>query len=80
MRKNASEYRSCLAEMLVAVERCVYFLDGSCARLSWPLAGDELAHRNKEVELFMALSAVNERFAKLQDTLGAAMRHDPAGR
>jgi len=75
MSRITSEYRSHLAEMLVAVERCVYFLDGSCARLSWPLSGDELAKRNKDVELFMALSAVNERFAKLQDTLGAAMRH-----
>jgi hypothetical protein len=27
------------------------------------------------VDLFEALAALNERFAKLQDTLGAAMRH-----
>jgi hypothetical protein len=25
--------------------------------------------------LFEAMAAINERFAKLQDTLGAAMRH-----
>ncbi|CAK8711677.1 Nucleotidyltransferase substrate binding protein, HI0074 family [Candidatus Electronema halotolerans] len=75
MKTLTDEYRSHLAEMLAAVERCVYFLDGSCARISWPLTGDVLAGRKKEVELFMALSAVNERFAKLQDTLGAAMRH-----
>lgn len=75
MSSVMSRYRSHLAELLVAVERCVYFLNGSCAKLSWPLSGDELTGRNKEVDLFMALSAVNERFAKLQDTLGAAMRH-----
>ncbi len=75
MNKNASEYRNHLAEMLVAVQRCVYFLEGSCKKLSWPLTGDDLTNRNKDVELFMTLSAVNERFAKLQDTLGAAMRH-----
>lgn len=34
-----------------------------------------LAERKKDEALFEALSAVNERFAKLQDALGAAMRH-----
>jgi hypothetical protein len=29
----------------------------------------------KDVALFESLAAINERFAKLQDTLGAAMRH-----
>lgn len=30
---------------------------------------------NSEVSLFEALAAINERFAKLQDTMDAAMRH-----
>jgi len=34
-----------------------------------------LAARFKDEALFESLAAINERFAKLQDTLGAAMRH-----
>jgi len=34
-----------------------------------------LSEHKKTNELFEALAAVNERFAKLQDTLGSAMRH-----
>ena len=64
-----------LGELLTAVERCIYFLEGARSRISWPVTGDELAARNKDIDLFTNLSAVNERFAKLQDTLGTAMRH-----
>ncbi len=49
-----SSQKQHLAELLEAIQRCVYFLD---------------------VVLFEAMAAINERFAKLQDTLGAAMRH-----
>ena len=35
----------------------------------------EATQRCKVVDLFESLAAFNERFAKLQDTLGAAMRH-----
>ncbi len=31
--------------------------------------------RKRDNDLFEALAAINERFAKLQDTLGSAMRH-----
>ena len=31
--------------------------------------------RKKDNDLFEALAAVNERFSKLQDTIGSAMRH-----
>jgi len=34
-----------------------------------------LFSRKKDNDLFEALAAINERFAKLQDTLGSAMRH-----
>lgn len=64
-----------LAQLLEAVQRCVYFLDAVAARLSWPLSGADLATRKKDEVLFGALAAFNERFAKLQDTLAAAMRH-----
>ncbi|SDB48120.1 hypothetical protein SAMN05660653_02368 [Desulfonatronum thiosulfatophilum] len=64
-----------LGELLTAVERCIYFLEGARSRVSWPLTGDELSARNKDLDLFTNLSAVNERYAKLQDTLGTAMRH-----
>lgn len=75
MSTHGEKYKNFLADTLVAIERCVYFLNAACLKVKWPLTGNTLANRNKEVELFMALSTINERFAKLQDTLGAAMRH-----
>lgn len=67
--------RQHLANLLEAIQRCVYFLAASDSRLDWPLAGNMLQANKKDTDLFEALAAVNERFAKLQDTLGAAMRH-----
>lgn len=64
-----------LAELLEAIQRCVYFLDASSRKLTWPLTKEGLETRKKDVALFEAMAAINERFAKLQDTLGAAMRH-----
>ena len=64
-----------LAELLEAIQRCVYFLDASSRKLTWPLTADRLEMQKKDVVLFEAMAAINERFAKLQDTLGAAMRH-----
>jgi len=67
--------RQYLSRLLEAIQRCVYFLHASDRKISWPLEGSALASRKKDEELFESLSAINERFAKLQDTLGAAMRH-----
>ena len=64
-----------LAELLEAIQRCVYFLDASSRKLTWPLTKEQLETRKKDIALFEAMAAINERFAKLQDTLGAAMRH-----
>jgi len=64
-----------LSRLLEAIQRCVYFLHASDRKIAWPLEGGALAARKKDEELFESLSAINERFAKLQDTLGAAMRH-----
>ena len=64
-----------LAELLTAIQRCVFFLDASSRKLIWPLTKEQLETQKKDVELFETLAAINERFAKLQDTLGAAMRH-----
>ena len=64
-----------LAELLEAIQRCVYFLDASSQKLTWPLTKELLEARKKDVMLFEAMAAINERFAKLQDTMGAAMRH-----
>lgn len=69
------ENKQHLADLLVAIQRCVYFLYSASAEISWPLSGDFLADHSKDTDLFMALSTVNERFAKLQDTLAGAMRH-----
>lgn len=64
-----------LADLLEAIQRCVYFLDASSRKLTWPLTKEQLEMQKKDVSLFEALAAINERFAKLQDTMGAAMRH-----
>jgi hypothetical protein len=64
-----------LADMLEAIQRCVYFLDAASASLEWPLKLEALVQDKKNTALFNTLATINERFAKLQDTLGAAMRH-----
>lgn len=64
-----------LADLLEAIQRCVYFLDASSRKMTWPLTKEQLEVQKKDVSLFEALAAINERFAKLQDTMGAAMRH-----
>lgn len=73
-----SPQRRHLAGLLEAIQRCVYFLDASDRDIPWPLTGDALAACKKDNDLFEALAAINERFAKLQDSLGAAMRHSLA--
>lgn len=70
-----SSQRQHLAGLLLAIQRCAYFLHASDARMAWPMDGPGLEARKKDLGLFEALAAVNERFAKLQDTLGSAMRH-----
>ena len=67
--------RQHLANLLEAVQRCIYFLEGSSTTFEWPLTEGFLLPNKKAAGVFEALSAINERFAKLQDTLGAAMRH-----
>jgi len=67
--------RAHLANLLEAIQRCVFFLEASKQKLSWPLQAEEIRQRKRDVELFESLAAINERFAKLQDTLGSAMRH-----
>jgi hypothetical protein len=64
-----------LVELLEGIQRSVYFLDASSRKLTWPLTKERLESSKKDVALFEAMAAINERFAKLQDTLGAAMRH-----
>ncbi|GAB6111215.1 hypothetical protein [Desulfomicrobium salsuginis] len=63
-----------LAELVEAIQRCTYFLDGSISRLKWPLTPEFLESRKMDVDVFETVAAINERFAKLQDTLGTAMR------
>lgn len=64
-----------LAGLLEAIQRCVYFLDGLASGQSFPLTGEALRSRRKDRGLFDSLAALNERFAKLQDTCAAVMRH-----
>lgn len=64
-----------LSSLIEVIQRCVFFLDAAGREIEWPLTGDMLAARKKDRALFGALAAINERFGKLQDILGAAMRH-----
>ncbi len=64
-----------LAQLLEAIQRCTYFLHAASSKADWPLDGETLQRHKKDAAIFEALAAFNERFAKLQDTLGAAMRH-----
>lgn len=64
-----------LSNLLEAIQRCVYFLDAASCKLPWPLSASLLQQHKKDEILFEALSAFNERFSKLQDTLSASMRH-----
>ena len=64
-----------LSNQLEAIQRCVFFLEASRCKLSWPLEAEEIQLRKRDINLFEALAAINERFSKLQDILGAAMRH-----
>jgi hypothetical protein len=64
-----------LAGLLDAIQRCVYFLDGLASGQAFPLSGETLHARCKDRTLFDSLAALNERFAKLQDTCAAVMRH-----
>lgn len=64
-----------LARLLEAIQRCAWFLHESDAKLAWPIEAEWLAEHKKDVDLFETLAAINERFAKLQDSLASAMRH-----
>jgi hypothetical protein len=64
-----------LSNLLEAMQRCIYFLDAASRKLPWPLDENQLQQHKKDEALFEALSAFNERFSKLQDTLAAGMRH-----
>lgn len=75
MNNALQQQRRHLADLLEAIQRSAWFLQQSKARIDWPLAHAHLAAHNKDVALFETLAAINERFAKLQDSLAAAMRH-----
>jgi len=64
-----------LAKLIEAIQRCTYFLDASVQKHRWPLQAHYLEENCMDVELFESLAAINERFSKLQDVLGSAMRH-----
>jgi hypothetical protein len=74
-----------MAELLEALQRNAYFLQASARALPWLIEAALLAERRKDLRLFTELAALNERFCKLQDSLGHAMRHaallagEPAG-
>lgn len=67
--------RQHLVDLLEAIRRCAWFLNAADRDIVWPLNADMLVERKKDRGLFDTLSTINERFAKLQDTIGSAMRH-----
>ena len=67
--------RQHLAQLLGAIQRCVYFLDAASSGITWPLFSAFLQENKKSTQVFGGLAAINERFSKLQDTLALAMRH-----
>lgn len=75
MTHALEQERRHLAQLLEAVQRSAYFLGHSERKIDWPLRGSELAEKRKDTDLFETLAAINERFAKLQDTLSVSMRH-----
>ncbi len=70
-----TQQRAHLANLLEALQRSSYFLHQSSTKLRWPLDGEWLKTHKKDTALYETLAAINERFAKLQDTLAATMRH-----
>ncbi|PPD35798.1 MAG: hypothetical protein CTY19_01775 [Methylomonas sp.] len=72
---NLNAEKNHLADLLEAIQRCVYFLNASSQKITWPLTAEFLENERKNIGLFETLAAINERFAKLQDTLASAMRH-----
>lgn len=50
--------RQHLADLLVAIQRCAWFLHCSEQKLSWPLDGEALSTRKKDVDLFETLAAL----------------------
>lgn len=69
------EQREHLAQLLEAIQRCAWFLHQSEAKIEWAIDPNWLTEHKKDVDLFETLAAINERFAKLQDSLG--IRHAP---
>ena len=67
--------RQYLADLLEALTRCAFFSHSLSSRIPWPLTGELLETRCKDVDLSDKLAAFNERFSKLQDIAAATMRH-----
>ncbi|NVF12740.1 hypothetical protein [Vreelandella maris] len=70
-----SEQQRYLAQLLEAIQRCAWFLQQSRNKITWPIDGEWLAEHKKDVDYFETLAAINERFAKLQDSIASTMRH-----
>ncbi|MDW7747987.1 hypothetical protein [Halomonas sp.] len=69
------EQQEHLAQLLEGIQRCAWFLHQSEAKIEWAIDPSWLTEHKKDVDLFETLAAINERFAKLQDSLASAMRH-----
>ena len=75
MHDVLNESRRYLADLIEACQRCAWHLQATADRVEWPLTAEVLEQRQMDLTLFEPLAAMNERFAKLQDLLGTAMRH-----
>lgn len=64
-----------LAQLVAGVQCSAWFLDQSQRKIGRHLDGPTSHAHAKDIALFEALAAINERFAKLRDSLAATMRH-----
>lgn len=64
-----------LAQQLSAVQRCAYFALMTARKVQWPLDVPTLDEHRLDVDWFEPLAALNDRFTKWQDVMGATMRH-----
>jgi hypothetical protein len=67
--------RQHLHDVLYAAHRTAWFMRASMQKFNWPVGALFLEKNRHALEVFEPLAAINERFGKLQDLLGSAMRH-----
>jgi hypothetical protein len=58
-----------LAELLEAIQRCIYFLDAFSRKLTWPLKADLLETQKKDVDLGFRLALAGHQSMYIPDAV-----------